>query len=88
MANVPAPFLIAMGDELTDRLSGFGGVVTARAEYSTGCRQYLLQPCSDDPRKYAEPHWFDEDRLTAAAAEDSPADSVLGGPAIHEAPRR
>ena len=33
-------FKIRMGAKVTDKVSGFQGIVTGRAEYSTGCRQY------------------------------------------------
>lgn len=56
-----------MMSTVTDDVTEFSGVVTGRAEYSTGCRQYLVQPSIDDAGKWQESHWFDEDRLLTKA---------------------
>lgn len=39
------PQLVYLGQEVRDRLTGFSGVVTGRAEYITGCAQI----CVDGP---------------------------------------
>ena len=55
-------FYIGLGDQVRDRVTGFSGIVTGRVEYTTGCRQYLVQPrCKDSD--WVEAHWLDEDRL-------------------------
>lgn len=56
-------FKIAMGEMVTDHITGFRGQVTARVEYVTGCLQYLVQPGIDGQGKWVESHWLDEARL-------------------------
>jgi len=62
-------FEFGFGDELKDIVSGFKGVVTARAEYANGCVHYLL-----DPRKLTadgkavEADWFDSRQLKQTKA--------------------
>jgi len=57
-------FRLDLGIIVTDRVSGFTGMITGRAEYSTGCRQYIVVPtASADGTTYNEAHWFDEERL-------------------------
>lgn len=35
---------IQLGNEARDKITGFTGIVTSRAEYLTGCTQYGLTP--------------------------------------------
>lgn len=55
-----------LGIEVKDIVTKFKGVIMARAEYLTGCDQYLVLP---QPKKgsntYPESQWFDEGRLRA-----------------------
>lgn len=53
-----------LGQTAKDTITGFEGVITARAEYITGCTQMLLQPALDKDGKFTEARWFDEDRIT------------------------
>lgn len=53
-----------MGLTVQDRITGFKGVVTGRAQYVTGCEQALVQPpIKADGGDFVEGRWFDEDRL-------------------------
>ncbi len=55
---------IKLGDKVKDVVSGFTGRATGRAEYITGCVQFLVMPDKVDKEgKFLEGHWFDEDRL-------------------------
>lgn len=57
-------FRIDLGMQTRDLLTGFSGVVTGRADYLTGCHQYLVRPPSlkaDGEPQTAE--WFDDNRL-------------------------
>lgn len=57
-------FKHAMGAEVKDVVTGFKGVITARVEYVTGCRQYLVNPRKlDKDGKPAGSIYYDEDRL-------------------------
>jgi hypothetical protein len=51
--------MINLGASVSDRITGFSGVVTGRASYITGCDQYLVQPRTGDK----DPKWVDEQRL-------------------------
>ena len=72
-------FKVKMGVKAKDRITGFKGVVTARAEYLTGCRQYLVQP-SAKGGEWKGGEWFDEDRLIDQKKKND------GGPQQNQAP--
>lgn len=55
------------GVKAKDHISRFTGVVTGRADYLTGCRQYLLIPHVKEDGSYKDGHGFDEDRLELIA---------------------
>jgi len=80
---------MGLGVTVTDTVTGFAGVVTARAEYSTGCKQYLVSPSVDKDGSYREGLWFDEDRLFAAEVDERTYGSdfkPVGGPQRNPAP--
>lgn len=54
--------MIELGVTASDIVTGFEGVVTGRAQYLTGCDQYVLTPKSKDGAA-ATGQWFDENRL-------------------------
>lgn len=57
-------FKIEMGVKVRDIINGFEGVVTGRAEYVTGCNQYIVCPTGlDKDGKMRDSSWFDEGRL-------------------------
>ncbi|MCK5614223.1 hypothetical protein KAR91_70815 [Candidatus Pacearchaeota archaeon] len=59
-----AKFIYQNGKEVKDLITGFRGVVMGRADYLTGCNQYLIQPTeSKDDGTYPTANWFDEGRL-------------------------
>ena len=81
-------FTIPLGSTAGDTVTGFTGMITGRAEYLTGCRQYLVQSRGDDPAKKPDAEWFDEARLIAekeVAEEGTPA---TGGPVENPAPTK
>lgn len=60
-------FEFEIGSKISDKISGIRGIVIGRADYISGCNQYLMQP---DPTKQeikdntkAESVWFDGPRL-------------------------
>ena len=55
---------VELGTKQRDKITGFVGVVTGRAEYLTGCNQCLLVPPVKDGA-YVDSQWFDEQRLEA-----------------------
>ena len=57
---------IKLGKEVQDIITGFRGIATGKAQYITGCDQYLVQPQSESlagSDKISESHWIDEGRL-------------------------
>lgn len=53
---------IELGDTVSDRVTGFKGVVTGRVEYITGCNQLLISPKADEKNALPESRWIDEQR--------------------------
>lgn len=54
--------MLTLGNWASDKITGFGGILTGRAEYLTGCTQYCVQPIAIN-NDFKEAKWFDEDRL-------------------------
>lgn len=80
-----SPFAHDLGLEGRDIITGFTGIITGRADYVAGCRQYCLQPaCSNG--KFEQAQWFDEERVRISAdprARLGLVSSPSGGPADH-----
>lgn len=55
---------ILLGQRVQDKITGFHGLVTGRAQYITGCNQLLVQPQLNDKGEFVEGRWIDEPRLT------------------------
>lgn len=74
--------MIQLGLAGKDKVTGFEGIITARAQYLTGCDQYSLQPPAKDGDVKAG-QWFDEYRIEIIGegiAIDSVRGPVNGGP--------
>lgn len=56
-------FLYQHGVYVEDRITGFKGVITARADYLTGCNQYFVKPPVDKEGKHVDGEWIDEHAL-------------------------
>lgn len=52
-----------LGKTVKDKVTGFYGIVTGKAEYLTGCAQYLLAPKVAENGSFIDGQWFDEGRL-------------------------
>lgn len=74
------------GDPVSDKVTGFSGTVTGRADYITGCRTYLVQPAMKDGA-WVDSRWLDEDRLAAGSGERVELEVETNGPG-DEPPRR
>lgn len=61
-------FLIELGVEVEDRITGFKGRVTGRTDYITGCNSYLVQPRQKSDGTFVEGKWIDEHRLLVVDA--------------------
>lgn len=70
------------GDQLKDNVTGFSGTVTGRADYMTGCKQYLIvAKWKKDSTSEPLSNWYDEDRLTLIKDSKKKADVTnAGGP--------
>ena len=55
--------MIGLGQTVRDKISGFTGVATGRAEFLYGCERILVQPKLDKDGKPQEADWFDEPQL-------------------------
>lgn len=54
--------MIDLGLRGRDKVTGFEGIITGRAQYIYGCDQYVLVPPVKDG-KCGENQWFDEGRI-------------------------
>lgn len=80
----------ALGDRVSEKVTGISGVVIAHAKHLTGCDTYLVQPPSIPEDRRPDSFWFDEPRLTvvqrgAVSLDLSEADPVGGF--THDIPR-
>ena len=65
--------MIAFGTKVKDSITGFEGIVIARAEYMNGCRQVLVVAKSRDGAAPVS-EWIDEQRVTVESK------AKVGGP--------
>lgn len=54
---------IKLGDKVTDKVTGFTGIVTARCEWITGHVQIEVAPLCEKDGKMVDDKWLDENRL-------------------------
>jgi hypothetical protein len=52
-----------LGKKVTDRITGFTGIVTGYVTYLSGCNQALVAPKVGKDGKKIDGEWFDEQRL-------------------------
>lgn len=82
--------MIELGKLAKDKVTGFQGIVTGRAQYLTGCTQYVVVPPVAVGGGFQHGEWFDEGRLEVVGDGVSVADvagPTAGGPQ-RDAPRR
>jgi hypothetical protein len=77
--------MVKLGDKVRDRINGFEGVVTGRADYLFGCRQVLVAPTQlGEQGKHPDSTWLDEDRVEVREEGFMPmpagAATAAGGP--------
>jgi len=71
-----------LGKQAQDKVTGFEGLITGRAEYLYGCAQYCLMPQAREG-KVLDAIWIDEGRVEIIGKGIAPADvagAVPGGP--------
>ena len=54
--------MIKLGQKAKDKITGFKGIITGRAQYLYGCDQYCIVPAAAKG-EIKEGHWFDEGRV-------------------------
>jgi hypothetical protein len=53
-----------LGKQVRDKITGFEGICTGRAEYLYGCTQFSIVPKAKmEEGKLGETYWFDEGRV-------------------------
>lgn len=57
-----------LGLTVTDRITGFTGIVTAYVQYISGCNQCLVTPRVGADGRMGEAAWLDVQRLAVDAA--------------------
>lgn len=78
-------FKISLGSEVTDKVTGFKGVVIGRTEWLYGCRRYSVQPKGITKEgKTHDAVAFDEDALTVTKAFKKETVRETGGPNDNE----
>ena len=84
--------MIELGKRVTHKINGFTGIATGRAQYLTGCDQYLVTPDElDDKGKVREGHWIDEGQLEVGSqviTADEVSVKQPGGPRSEAPPVR
>jgi hypothetical protein len=71
---------IELGQKVADRITGFSGLVTGKAEYITGCNQILVQPELNKDGAFVEGRWIDEDRAEIVNAKPFTLKVTAPGP--------
>jgi len=56
------------GSKAVSNITGFKGMITARADHLYGCNRYHLAPPVNKAGELTEGYWFDEDELEITAA--------------------
>lgn len=72
-------YLDLLGHQVTDRVTGFGGVVESVTYDLYGCIQAFVKPRFVSPGEWKEGHWFDVKRLTKNST-----DPVMPAPSFEE----
>jgi len=73
-------FKLNNGEKVKSSISGFQGLITARADHLNGCNRYWVQPPVDKDGKMQDGSWFDEGELERVAAAELPrTNSNRGG---------
>lgn len=70
--------MIKLGQKVTDKITGFTGVVIGRCEYINGCISIWVQPVKLKDGDMVEAKWIDEQRL------ETKSKATAGGP--HSSP--
>ena len=74
-------FKFRLGDRLRDKISGFEGIATVRAQYLNGCEQYLLKPQGlKEDGDIKDGYYFDSQQLVLVGYGILVEQTFTGGP--------
>jgi hypothetical protein len=79
---------VELGSRVRDRISGFSGIVVARAIWLNGCTRVGIQSevlCEGKP---LEPQWFDEPQVDVVPEQPAESPSAPAAPRPGGGPRR
>lgn len=71
--------MIELGQKAKDKITGFEGILTGRAQYLYGCDQYVITPPAIEG-KCGNGEWFDEGRIEITGAGVAPASVQVAKP--------
>ena len=54
---------IKLGQHVTDMVTGFNGIATARVKYLNGCIQYCVKPQASETGKMPDGEYIDHNQL-------------------------
>lgn len=56
------------GSKVESNITGFKGIITARADHLNGCNRYFLTPPVNKVGALIDGYWFDEDEIIVKKA--------------------
>jgi hypothetical protein len=62
-------FTIDNGEKVKSNVTGFAGIITARADHLHGCNRYYVTPPVDKDGKLPDGYWMDEAELEIVEGE-------------------
>lgn len=72
---------IKLGDKVKDKISGFTGIATGKADYLAGCIRIQISPQTlDKDGKPGGEEWFDEDLVETVKENGEKKRPASGGP--------
>ena len=82
-------FIFELGVKAKDKITGFEGIITGRADHITGCNTYGLKGKLDKDGQPREVEWFDEGMITVTGKGIKPnsVQSVDDGGPLADNPR-
>lgn len=85
-------FKLELGQFVRDKVTGYEGCITSRAEHISGCDTYGVQPQTMKDGVPQDPKWFDEPRLEStgkslAIVDERPQERRTGADSIPQTTR-
>lgn len=80
--------MIALGQKVKDRVTGFTGIAVAKVEYLNGCIQFCVKPEMSEPGKMPDGQYIDDHQLEIIGEGIVVARRETGGPSPDTPPVR